>query len=86
MNIYLSFKKQTKLKSTILKKKVFQNETGPLSIGPPIHAHVHGSREVLPVEHPNRQVSPGLASTSTGSDVSEGFPTPFAFTALTRKT
>lgn len=32
------------------------------------------------------RVSPGLASTSTGSEVSEGLPTPLAFTARTRNT
>lgn len=30
--------------------------------------------------------SPGRASTSTGSDVSDGFPGPLAFTALTLNT
>lgn len=37
-------------------------------------------------QQPHGHVSPGRASTSTGSDTSDGLPTPLAFTARTLKT
>ena len=60
----------------------------------PSRRRAHGDTERAPLlPQPGHRlaslrapVSPGLASTSTGSDVSDGLPTPLAFTARTLKT